>query len=103
MRAAASGRDAALFTSEGALWRRQRKILAPLFTPRAPPAYAVDMVACAQRALERWSDGEALSLTRETTRLTLGIAGKALFDADGIGQALTVALPAGTSVAMERD
>ena len=87
-----------LFTSNGELWRRQRKLMAPLFTPRALEAYAADMVACTRRTMEGWRDGEALSLSRETTRLTMGIAGKTLFDADTfsdadeIGHALTIAL-----------
>ena len=87
-----------LFTSNGELWRRQRKLLAPLFTPRALEAYADDMVECARRTVDAWADGQELSLATETTRLTMGVAGKTLFDADTfseadeIGHALTVAL-----------
>lgn len=87
-----------LFTSNGELWRRQRKLLAPLFTPRALEAYADDMAQCARRTVDAWTDGQALSLANETTRLTMGVAGKTLFDADTfsqadeIGDALTVAL-----------
>jgi cytochrome P450 len=87
-----------LFTSNGELWRRQRHVMAPLFQPRALEAYAGDMIACARRTVEGWGDGQELSLSRETTRLTMGIAGKTLFDADTfseadeIGRALTVAL-----------
>jgi cytochrome P450 len=87
-----------LFTSNGDLWRRQRRLMAPLFTPKALEAYAKDMVACTLRTLDGWRDGQSLELARETTRLTMGIAGKTLFDADTfseadeIGRALTVAL-----------
>lgn len=87
-----------LFTSNGELWKRQRKLIAPLFTPRALEAYASDMVQCARRTVDGWTDGQTLSLAHETTRLTMGIAGKTLFDADTfsesdeIGEALTVAL-----------
>jgi len=87
-----------LFTSNGELWRRQRKTMAPLFTPKALAAYADDMVACSRRTCDGWSDGDALALAHETTRLTMGIAGKTLFgadtfsEADEIGDALTVAL-----------
>ena len=45
-----------LFTSNGELWRRQRKLMAPLFTPKALEAYAADMVGVRpahRRALER--------------------------------------------------
>ncbi len=87
-----------LFTSNGDLWKRQRRTMAPLFTPRALEAYAEDMVACAERTVAGWRDGGSLSLSHETTRLTMGVAGKTLFDADTfseadeIGEALTVAL-----------
>jgi cytochrome P450 len=87
-----------LFTSNGELWRKQRKLMAPLFTPKALEAYAGDMVACAERTVAGWKDGEELPLSRETTRLTMGVAGKTLFDADTfseadeLGRALTVAL-----------
>ncbi len=87
-----------LFTSNGELWRRQRRLLAPLFTPRALEAYAGDMVQCAERTVAGWKDGQELLLAHETTRLTMGIAGKTLFDADTfseadeIGDALSVAL-----------
>ncbi len=87
-----------LFTSNGDLWKRQRKLLAPLFTPRALEAYAGDMIECAERTVATWRDGEELHLAEETTRLTMGVAGKTLFgadtfsDADEIGAALTTAL-----------
>ena len=87
-----------LFTSNGDLWRRQRKLMAPMFTPKALERYASDMVACTLRTVEGWHDGQSLELARETTRLTMGVAGKTLFDADTfseadeIGRALTVAL-----------
>ncbi|HEY4120737.1 MAG TPA: cytochrome P450, partial [Byssovorax sp.] len=87
-----------LFTSNGELWRRQRRLLAPLFTPKALEAYAGDMVACAIRAVESWGEGGARSLAHDTTNLTMSIAGKTLFEADtfseadDIGRALTVAL-----------
>src|SRR5262249_48015459 len=76
-----------LFTSNGELWRRQRKLMAPLFTPKALEAYAADMVACTLRTVAEWQDGEVLPLSRETTRLTMAIAGKTLFDADTFSEA----------------
>ncbi|MBL9028632.1 MAG: cytochrome P450 [Myxococcales bacterium] len=87
-----------IFTSNGELWRRQRKLMAPLFHPKALEAYAPDMVACSRRAIDRWRDGEELALAAETTRLAMAVAGKTLFDADtfteadDLGRALTVAL-----------
>jgi cytochrome P450 len=87
-----------LFTANGDLWRRQRKLMAPLFTPKALERYTDDMVACALRTVEGWGDGGDLQLLDETTRLTMGVAGKTLFEADTfseadeLGRALTVAL-----------
>ncbi|NUO48342.1 MAG: cytochrome P450 [Polyangiaceae bacterium] len=87
-----------IFTSNGELWRRQRKLMAPLFHFKALEAYAPDMVACAQRTTARWRDGQELSLATETTHMTMAVAGKTLFgadtftEADELGHALTVAL-----------
>lgn len=87
-----------IFTSNGELWRRQRKLMAPMFHPKALEAYAPDMVECAHRTVARWKDGEELALNVETTRLTMAIAGKTLFgadtfsEADALGHALTVTL-----------
>lgn len=87
-----------LFTSNGELWRRQRKLMAPLFQPRSLERYTGDMVRGAERTVDGWSDGAAIRLLDETTRLTMSVAGKTLFDADTfseadrIGKALTVAL-----------
>ncbi len=87
-----------LFTSDGELWKRQRKLMAPLFHPGALASYAEDMVACTEREVSTWRDGDSLPIFRETTRITMAIAGKTLFDADtfseadAIGEALTMAL-----------
>ncbi|MEO7330697.1 MAG: cytochrome P450 [Minicystis sp.] len=87
-----------IFTSNGELWRRQRKLMAPLFHPRALEQFAKDMVACTRHTVESWHDGAELQLNTETTRITMAIAGKTLFGADtfteaeGLGHALTVTL-----------
>lgn len=87
-----------LFTSEGDLWKRQRRLMAPIFHPSAIARY-VDIVAdVVERAADRWKPGVAIDLGREMTRITMAIVGKALFDADAfdeadaLGDALTVAL-----------
>lgn len=87
-----------LFTSRGELWRRQRKLMAPLFRSAQLARFAGDMVECAQRDADTWCDGAVVDLARETTRITMSVAGKTLFgaetfsEADEIGAALTVAL-----------
>jgi cytochrome P450 len=45
-----------LVASTGALWRRQRKLMAPLFTPRGVEAYADIMLRDSVRLVERWDD-----------------------------------------------
>ncbi len=87
-----------LFTSEGELWRRQRKLMAPLFQPGAIGHFAADMTECTERAATTLVDGSVVDMNRETTRITMAIAGKTLFDADTftdadeLGAALTTAL-----------
>jgi cytochrome P450 len=87
-----------LFTSEGELWRRQRKLMAPIFTPGALGQYAEAMRATAARAAEGMHAGQPIDLAHETTRIAMTVVGKALFgvdtfdDADALGTALTTAL-----------
>jgi cytochrome P450 len=87
-----------LFTSEGELWRRQRRLMAPIFRYKMLGHFAAQMSACGERAVASWRDGETIDVARETTRIAMGVAGRALFDAetfdeaDEIGHALTVAL-----------
>ncbi len=87
-----------LFTAEGPLWRRQRRLMAPVFHHAKIDALAPAMVECAARVCDGWRDGELLDAARETTRITMAVAGRTLFgidtfdEADELGKALTVAL-----------
>lgn len=87
-----------LFTSEGELWKRQRRLMAALFQPSVVAQYAGLVTDVVARAAERWSPGAVIDVGREMTRITMAIVGKALFDtdafdeADALGDALTVAL-----------
>lgn len=71
-----------LFTSEGDLWRRQRKLMAPLFLPAAVRGYAATMNEVIARHLDGWRDGDVIDAGREMTRITMAVVGKILFDAD---------------------
>lgn len=87
-----------LFTSEGDLWKRQRKLMSPIFQVAQIKPFAECMQACAARAVETWRDGQRLDIAHETTRIAMSVAGRTLFDvdmfgeADELGEALTVAL-----------
>jgi cytochrome P450 len=87
-----------LFTSEGDLWKRQRRLMAPIFQSGAISQYIRAVTEVVARAADRWTAGTVIDLGREMTRITMGVVGKALFDADAfdeadaLGDALTVAL-----------
>jgi cytochrome P450 len=87
-----------LLTSEDALHVRQRRLMQPAFHRDRIAAYAGIMTEYADRIQEGWTDGVRIDVAREMTRLTLGIVGKTLFDADvesqarEVGEALTAVL-----------
>lgn len=84
-----------LLTSEGEFHLRQRRMIQPAFHRQRIHGYGATMVAYAQRTAQRWQPGTTLDVAHEMMRLTLGVAGKTLFDADvedeanEIGAALT--------------
>ncbi len=87
-----------LFTSEGELWKRQRRLMSPLFHPSQLSTYTGTMNLEARRALGRLSEGKQVDLLWECTRITMGVVGATLFGADTfneaeeIGEALTTLL-----------
>ncbi len=87
-----------LFTSEGEHWRRQRKLMAPIFTPAALGQFAESMRRTAERAADELRPGQAIDLAHETTRIAMTVVGNALFgtdtfgETDALGGALTEAL-----------
>jgi cytochrome P450 len=87
-----------LFTSEGDLWKRQRRLMSPLFQPSQLSTYAGTMNREARRALDRLADGAQVDLLREATRITMAVVGATLFGSDTfnqteeLGDALTVLL-----------
>ena len=86
-----------LFTSEGALWQRQRRLMSPLFHAQALTSYAQTMHAVAARALAPLQDGASVDLAPEMTRITMNVVAATLFgaetdaDAEELGRALRVA------------
>jgi cytochrome P450 len=87
-----------LFTSEGNLWRGQRRLMAPLFHHDQVAGFAESMTQVALRSAASMRDGDTVPVAQATTQIAMSIVGKALFDAetfdeaDELGHALTLSL-----------
>jgi cytochrome P450 len=89
-----------LLTSDGAFWRRQRRIAEPAFHLEQIGGFAATMVGVTAAMLARWetyaASGEPFDIVPEMSRLTMTIATRTLFGADlaaqssGVSRALTV-------------
>jgi cytochrome P450 len=71
-----------LVTSEGELWRTQRRIMQPSFTPKAITQFFEMMVALTGRMLERWAAVREVTVDDEMTALTMSIITRAMFSVD---------------------
>lgn len=87
-----------LFTADGELWKRQRKLAQPAFHTKRIVAYGAIMTDYSQRLMQDWQDGMKLDMEKAMTRLTMQIVTKALFasevdgETDTLSQAMTVIL-----------
>lgn len=72
-----------LVASTGGLWRRQRKLIAPLFTPRGIQRYADTFLDDALRVEQRWaglaSSGAVVDMGEEMMELTASIIVRTMF------------------------
>ncbi|MGZ3420614.1 MAG: cytochrome P450 [Polyangiales bacterium] len=73
-----------LLTSEGDVWRRQRKLIAPSLTKKHIASYADTMTRIARAHADALGDGEVRDVHADMTRVTLDIVVETLF-----GTALT--------------
>jgi cytochrome P450 len=71
-----------LLTSEGEVWKRQRRLAQPAFHRQRISAYGDVMVEYTQRMLSTWKPGEVRDIHRDMMRLALEIVVKTLFNAD---------------------
>ena len=84
-----------LLTSEGDTHLRQRRLIQPAFHKERITSYASAMTEYAVRVQQTWTDGARIDASEEMMRLTLGVVGRTLFDADvesqarDVGEALT--------------
>ncbi len=80
------GTGVSLLTSNGEVWQRQRRQAQPFFHRRNICGFAEDMTTATSAMLERWrahaASGQALDVASEMMRLTYGIVGKTIFNAD---------------------
>lgn len=71
-----------LFTSEGDLWRRQRRLIGPLFHPDQIARYGDVMVDRTERRLDGWQDGDRIDVHDEMMALTVEIVAETLLGVD---------------------
>jgi cytochrome P450 len=73
-----------LLTSDGELWKRQRKRTAQAFVPKRIRSYGDAMVRVTEAAVRPWRDGQTINLHQEISRVTMEVVSDVLFGA-GIG------------------
>jgi cytochrome P450 len=90
-----------LLTSEGDLWRRQRRLMQPPFTHRSVLQFASPIIAAVDDMLARWqsaaAEGAILVINEEMARLTLTVIGQTIFSAD-LGAVIQTILTASVEV-----
>ena len=75
-----------LLTSEGELWRRQRRIAAPAFHARRTAEFVATMGSCSEAMLTRWAArGGSFDVAAEMTALTLDIIARTMFSTEVAG------------------
>lgn len=94
-----------LLTSEGAKWRKHRRLIQPVFSRRDVLRFGPFMSDAVQRMLKDWDErpaGPVLNVSRRMSALTLDIVGGALFGADLTGDTpvMVRAMDAGQRVAV---
>jgi cytochrome P450 len=80
-----------LLASSGDLWRSQRRLIQPALARPQVAAKAGAVITATQELLDAWrphaASGASLDVAEEMWRLTLSIAGRALFGAELTGEA----------------
>jgi cytochrome P450 len=84
-----AGLSDGLLTAQSSQWRKQRRMLAPLFVPKAISRFAAAMLESAQSMVERLDrrcgqSGQSIDLAVEITRISLDVLERTIFSG-GLG------------------
>ncbi len=73
-----------LLTAEGAVWRRSRKAVAPIFTPRHAKGFATQMLAQSELYARKYegADGTVFDIGNDMTELAFSILSETLFSGE---------------------
>jgi cytochrome P450 len=71
-----------LLTAEGDVWKRSRKAMAPVFTPRHIAGFARPMLEQTEAFADRYQDGQVTDVSRDMTTLTFEILVETLFSGE---------------------
>jgi cytochrome P450 len=71
-----------LFTADGELHRRHRRLITPSFQSKESQRYAELMIELVNDMTANWSNGQQLDICAEMSRLTLTVVARALFGVD---------------------
>ena len=75
-----------LLTAEGDVWKRSRKAMAPVFTPRHIFGFAQPMLSRAQAFAEKYEAGGEHEMAHDMTLLTYDILAETLFSGEIAGE-----------------
>jgi len=76
-----------LLTAEGEVWKRSRKAMAPVFTPRHIAGFAAPMLRQSEQFASRYEEkiGDVVDISRDMTMLTFDILAETLFSGEIAG------------------
>lgn len=80
-----------LITSNGAFWKRQRKLVAPALHHKRIASYGQAMIDAALRVSRSWQDGQIIEVDHAMMQAALDIVARTMFDADIAGDADRIA------------
>ncbi|TWG91344.1 cytochrome P450 [Mesorhizobium sp. J18] len=76
-----------LLTAEGEVWKRSRKAMAPVFTPRHIAGFAQPMLKRSQAFVEKYENANGpVDVSRDMTLLTFDILAETLFSGEVAGE-----------------